>query len=120
VRAAFYRPDEPETVIGSAVWRTERVEIEADDETVRQVIGRIFRATPVVIDDPSLRSYGTSGPIVLAPGSLRWFRAAGETRSEGESLGVRFVPGAHGAMGWDPAGAYRTFNDSIERAARIG
>ncbi|HEV8421003.1 MAG TPA: hypothetical protein VGR13_06590 [Actinomycetota bacterium] len=120
MRAAFYRLDAPDAVVGSAVWRAGQVEVEADDETVRQAIRRIFRPTPVVIDDPSMRSYGTSGPVVLSPGPLGWFRAAGEARSQAEGLGVRFVPEAHGAMGWDPAGAYRTFNDAVERAARIG
>lgn len=120
MRAVFYRPDAPDTLIGSAAWRGGRVDVEAEDEAVGQTVRRIFRPTPVVIDDPSMRSYGTSGPVVLPPGSLRWFRAAAETRSGADGLGVRFVPESDRAMGWDPAGAYRTFNDAIERKARIG
>jgi hypothetical protein len=106
--------------VASAVWDGARVDVEAGDESVRQAVRRIFRPTPILIDDPSLRSYGTAGPVVLSPGSLRWFRAAAETRSEAEGLGVRFVPESEGAMGWDPAGAYRTFDEAIERMARIG
>ena len=120
MRGLFYRPDAAEVVVGSAVWRGGRVDIEADDESVGQTIRRIFRATPVVIDDPSMRSYGASGPVVLSPGSLQWFRAAAEVRAQAEGLGVRFVPEGQGAMGWDPAGAYRTFNEAIERMERIG
>jgi hypothetical protein len=120
VRAAFYRPDDPDTVIGSAVWRANDIDVEAEDETARQVIWRIFRPTPVVIDDPSLRSYGTAGPVMLPPGSLSWFRSAAGTRSAAEGVGVRFISEAEGAMGWDPAGAYRTFNDAIERMERLG
>jgi hypothetical protein len=120
MRASFYRLDDPGTVVGSALWRSGEVEVDAEDDAVAEAIGRIFRPTPVVIDDPSMRSYGTAGPVVLPPGSLQWFRAAGEARSGGEGLGMRFVPEAGRAMGWDPAGAYRTFNDAIERKARLG
>lgn len=119
MRAAFYRPGSPDTVVGVAVWNGTGAEVEADDDAVRQAIRRIFRTTPVLIDDPSMRSYGTAGPVVLPPGSLRWFRAAAEARSGAEGLAVRFVPESEGAMGWDPAGAYRTFNDAIERKERI-
>jgi hypothetical protein len=102
------------------VWTPDGIHIEAPDESVRRAIQSVFRPTPVVIDDPSMRSYGTVGPVLLTPGSLQWFRAAAEARSEAAGLRVRFVPGSEGAMGWDPAGAYRTFNDAIERKARIG
>jgi hypothetical protein len=102
-------------MVGSAVWRSGKIEVEAGDESVRRAILRIFRSTPVVIDDPSLRSYGTAGPVLLSPGSLRWFRAAAEARSGAEGLGVRLVPESQGVMGWDPAGAYRTFNNAVER-----
>ena len=119
MRAALYRPENPDSVVGIATWNGAGADVEADDETVRQAIRRIFRPTPVLIDDPSMRSYGTAGPVVLPPGSLNWFRAAAEARSASEGLGVRFVPELEGAMGWDPAGAYRTFNDAIERKARV-
>ncbi len=120
MRTVFFRPDEPDSVIGSAVWKADGIDVEAEDESVREAIQKVFRPTPVVIDDPSMRSYGTAGPVVLPPGSLQWFRAAAEARADSEGLGVRLVPESEGAMGWDPAGAYRTFNDAIERRARIG
>jgi hypothetical protein len=120
VRAVFYRLDTPDVVLGAASWNGAGVDVQADDESVRQAIRRIFRPTPAVIDDPSMRSYGTAGPVLLPPGSLQWFRAAAETRGGAEGLGARFVPESSGAMGWDPAGAYRTFNNAIERKARIG
>jgi hypothetical protein len=115
LRALFHRPDAPDPVVGSAVWRGGKIDVEASDESVRQAILRIFRRTPVVIDDPSMRSYGTAGPVLLSPGSLRWFRAAAQARSGAEGLGVRLMPESQGVMGWDPAGAYRTFNAAIER-----
>jgi hypothetical protein len=115
LQALFYRPDAPDIVVGSAVWSGGKIDVEAQDQDIRQAVGRIVRGTPVVIDDPSMRSYGAAGPVVLAPGSLKWFRAAAGSRSGAEGLGVRFVPLSEGAMGWDPAGAYRTFDDAIER-----
>jgi len=115
LRALFHRPDAPDTVVGSAVWRGGEIDVEANDESVRQAIHRIFRRTAVVIDDPSMRSYGTAGPVLLPPGSLRWFRGAAQARSDAEGLGVRLMPETQGVMGWDPAGAYRTFNAAIER-----
>lgn len=119
MRAAFYRLDDPDSIVGMAGWNGHGADVEADDESIRQSIHRIFRPTPVLIDDPSMRSYGTAGPVVLSPGSLRWFRAAAQARSGAERLGARFMPESEDAMGWDPAGAYRTFNEAIERKARI-
>src|SRR5919204_3897279 len=113
MEAVFARAEEPDTIVGSAAWGPQGITIDAEDEKVAGAIGRIFRPTSVVADDPSMRSYGTTGPVVLPPGSLRWFRVAAEERSEAEGLNVRFVPHADGAMGWDPAGAYRTFNDAV-------
>jgi hypothetical protein len=80
----------------------------------------VFRPAPVAIDDPSLRAAGTSGPAILFPGTLEWFRAAALIRGQAEGLAVRFVPEGEGKMGWDPAGAYRTFADSNERKEGIG
>lgn len=120
MRAAFYRPDAPDSVVGSALWRADGIDVEAEDESARQAIRSVFRPTPLVIDDASMRSLGTAGPVLLPPGSLRWFRAAAESRSEAQGLAVRLVPDSEEAMGWDPAGAYRTFNDAIERKTRIG
>ena len=118
--AEFSREDAPDEVLGRAVWNGSGVHLDADDEQVRTSLARIFRLVPVVIDDPSLRSYGASGPVQLAPGSLQWFRAAAEARSGSEGLLARLVPNAEQAMGWEPAGAYRTFNKQIERKELLG
>jgi len=72
-----------------------------------------------VVDDAALRSFGTSGPEVLSPGSLRWFLAATKARSGAEKLGFRLAPDQGRRMGWDPAGAYRLFPDQVEHAERI-
>jgi hypothetical protein len=115
VKAEFTRPDASDHVVGRAIWKPGIPVIESDDDEVRAALGRMFRPVPVVIDDASLRSFGTSGPVVLQPGSLRWFRAAAETRAAAEDLAVRFVGTTETAMGWDPAGAYRTFAASDAR-----
>jgi hypothetical protein len=120
VRAEFHRQDDEEAAaVGSARWTPAGVEIEAEDLKVRRAIGRIYRGTNVVVDDPSLRSFGTAGPEVLAPGGLRWFLAATKARSGAEKLGYRLTPNHGPRMGWDPAGAYRRFPDQVERAERI-
>jgi hypothetical protein len=119
VKALFARTEAPDQIVGAAVWGPEGITVEAEDDAARLTIDRILRPVPVVVDDPSLRSYGTSGPVVLSPGSLRWFRAAAEVCSREEGLAVRFVPRGEAAMGWDPAGAYRTFNDAVERMERV-
>ena len=113
--AEFYRQDAPNDVVGRAVWDGSGVHIEAEDDGVRASLARIFRPVTVVIDDPSLRSYGTSGPVQLNPGGLSWFRAAAEARGKDEGLRVRLAARPIPAMGWDPAGAYRTFNNQVER-----
>jgi hypothetical protein len=120
MQAEFYKQDAPEGVLGRAVWDGSGVRIDAEDESVRASLARIFRPVPVVVEDPSLRSYGTSGPVVLQPGGLLWFRAAAEGRAASEGLRVRLVPLSQAAMGWDPAGAYRTFNNQIERRELAG
>jgi hypothetical protein len=120
VLAEFYREDAADEVVGRATWDGSGISLEADDDGVRTSLVRIFRPVAVVLDDPSLRSYGTSGPVQLAPGDLRWFRAAAEVRASHEELRVRLVPRPVEAMGWDPAGAYRTFNKQMERTQRLG
>jgi hypothetical protein len=119
MRAEFYRPDRPDETVGRAVWSEGRVEIQAEGDAL-DALRRVLRSTPVSVDDPSLRSFGTSGPALLHPGTLRWFRAAAETRGPAEGFDVRFVPEGDGAMGWDPAGAYRTFMAADERKERLG
>jgi hypothetical protein len=121
VRAEFLRAGEtedPDRVVGSASWNGSRVVIQSDDDEVAQALWRIFRPTAVAVDDPALRTAGTAGPVVLPPGSLSWFLAAPKVRAEAESLRIRFVPEVSVAMGWDPAGAYRPFSDTVERMVR--
>jgi len=129
VRAQFLRPpgddaddggpgeaqDEAPPIVGAATWTGAGVVIEpgADPET-QTAIQRVFRPVPVIVDDPSLRPLGASGPTLLEPGDLRWFLAAARTRASAEGLAVRFVPPGRG-IGWDPAGAYRTFQQAVDR-----
>lgn len=120
MRADFYRPEEPEDVLGSATWSEDGVDARSDDGQVQDALRRIFRPVPAVVDDPSLRSFGTAGPLVFQPGSLRWFQAAARSRASAEGLAVRLVDEEQNAMGWDPAGAYRPFMQAIERKTRIG
>lgn len=120
MRAEFVRPEEPDRVVGEARWDGTKVEVLGEDEERRATLRRVFRPVPVVVDDPSLRSFGTRGPVVLQPGSLQWFRAAAEVRGTAEGLAVRLLPDAPGGMGWDPAGTYRTFWGAVERRERLG
>jgi hypothetical protein len=119
VRAEFSREAEPDAIVGSATWTGSGVEIEADDPKVRRALGRVYRHTSVLFDAPSLRSAGTAGPGLLAPGTLRWFLACTGARSRAEKLAFLLVPNAAPRMGWDPAGAYRTFAQQIEREERL-
>jgi len=119
VRAEFHRPDAPDDVVAAATWTGSHVRIDVRDPVAAEAVEMIFRRTPVVIDDLALRSFGTSGPAVLEPGDLRWFIAAARTRAEADGLAVRLVPPEGAAMGWDPAGAYRTFADAAERRDRL-
>ena len=118
MRAEFFRPDSPDRTVGAAAWDGSGARIDAEDEAVRAALQRIFRPTPVSVDDPALRSAGTTGPVVLPPGSLLWFLGAARTRSGAEGMAVRLVPEPNQAVGWDPAGAYRTFGEAVERKDR--
>jgi hypothetical protein len=119
MRAEFYRSDDPKNVLGAATWSANGVEVTGDGD-LRDRLRSIFRATPVAVDDPAIRSAGTSGPVVLQPGTLLWFRAAAQERGKADGFDVRFVPEGRDVMGWDPAGAYRTFSESVERKERAG
>ncbi len=119
MKAEFYRPDAPQDVVGSASWRSGGVEIQMGSEEIRRSLQRIFRRTPVAIDDPSLRPFGTEGPVVLQPEMLTWFQAAAQTRSQAEGLSVRLVGDEQGGIGFDPAGAYLPFFQAIERKAEV-
>lgn len=121
MRAEFLRAaegDDPDRVVGTARWDDSRVTIQADHDQVAKALWRIFRLTAVAVDDPALLTAGTAGPVVLGPGSLQWFLAAAKVRAEAEGLRVRFVPDGSTAMGWDPAGAYRPFAETVARLAR--
>lgn len=120
MRAEFYREDAPDQVVATAEWRGSAVEISAEEQEVRSALGRIYRPVAVVVDDPSLRSFGASGPTLLQPGSLRWFHEAALSRAQAEGLAVRLVPGPKPGVDYDPAGLYRPFNDQWERSMRAG
>jgi hypothetical protein len=115
MRAEFYRPDDPADVVGLARWDGRVARVEAADQDTETAIVRVFRPTPVVVDDPTLRPLGAHGESVVQPGSLDWFRAAAVTRSDEEGLRVRFVPQVRVGGGWDPASAYRTFRQTVAR-----
>lgn len=119
MRADIFRQNAPEEIVGRARWTGSGVEIEGD-EKVRASVERVFRPTPVVADDPALRPAGTSGPVVLPPGSLSWFVHTARSRSGAEGLAVRLVAEDSTAMGWEPAAAYRSFWETFERKARTG
>jgi hypothetical protein len=101
------------------MWESGRIEVDAEREDVRASLQRILRSTPIAVDDPSLRSFGTSGPTMLQPGSLRWFSEAALTRAHAEGLVVRLVPTGSSVLGFDPAGLYRPFTEQWERMARL-
>jgi hypothetical protein len=106
---------EPPTLVGSATWRDGSIEVDADDPETRTALERVFRRTPVVIDDAAYRRQGTSGEVQLQPGNLEWFRAAAQVRAPAEAgVVARVVPGVTQG-GYDPAAGYRTFEESIER-----
>jgi hypothetical protein len=115
MRAEFYRSNDEGTVVGSATWDGRSVHVDAEDDAVQAVLRRIFRLTPVVVEDPSLRPLYAKGEVMAHPGTLEWFREAALTRAEREGLRVRLVPEAAGRGGWDPASAYRTFRQTVAR-----
>lgn len=115
MRAELYRPEDPDVIVAVATWDGGRATIEAA-AGVPEGLAAIFRRTPVVIEDASLRRQGTHGETLLQPGTFEWFRGALLTRAEAFGLGVRFVPGVR-VGGWDPASQYRTFEDQIGRLA---
>jgi hypothetical protein len=113
VRAELYRPDAPNAVAAVATWDERQARLDVKDASVPG-LDRIFRPTPIAIDDPALRHPGTSGPVVLQPGDLEWFRAVLLTRAPELGLAVRFVSGAV-VGGFDPASQYRSFEEQVER-----
>jgi hypothetical protein len=120
MRIELFRPDDSEHVLASVRYVDGALEVGADDARTRDAVDRIFRRSPVVVDEPSLRPAGARGPVVEPPGSIQWFLAAGRVRGGAEGLAIRVVPEEEAAMGWDPAGAYRTFAEALARRVRAG
>jgi putative intracellular protease/amidase len=116
MKVEFYDPeDEQKVTVATAGWDGSDVTVTAADETIRTALAHAFRRSAVAVDDASLRRLGTSGDVVIQPGSLEWFRAAANTRATAESgLAARFVPGLD-AGGFDPAAGYRRFDEQLER-----
>jgi hypothetical protein len=115
IRAELYRPDDPETIVAVATWAEGAARLEVS-EGAPDGIEAIFRVTPVVVDDASLRPLGSHGEVVLQPGSLEWFRAALLARARTIGLAVRFVTDEIRG-GWDPAAHDRTFEEQARRLA---
>jgi hypothetical protein len=115
MRLEIHPPDEPDSVVATAIWDAGRVAVEATDPAVRDQLRQVFRHTPVVVDDASYRRLGTHGEVVVQPGSLEWFRAVAQTRLPRETkLVARLVPGVREG-GYDPAAGTGTFGSAIER-----
>ena len=117
MEAQFFKASDTDTVVGTARWTGGGVETQAEEDDVASALRRIFRPVAVLTEDAALRSFGTSGPVVLEPGSVRWFVAAARSRAHAQGLGVRFASQRDSEMGWDPAGAYLPFLAVVERLA---
>jgi hypothetical protein len=115
VKVELHRPDEPDAVVATITWTGGEPVVDTDDDRLRTSLNRVFRRTPVVIDDASYRRLGTAGAVLIQPGDLEWFRAVVHSRIPAEAGVVgRFVPGVTEG-GYDPAAGYRTFEEQIER-----
>jgi hypothetical protein len=101
MRAEFYRPQEPDLIVGTAEWDGRRAVISAGGDEARSALERVFRVSAVPIDDPSMRPPGSRGATVIEPGDLEWFRAAALVRGAEQGYAARLVTTAPG--GWDPA-----------------
>jgi len=110
----FHRPDTEQEVVGTATWDGRQVHIEAESDETRAALARIFRPTPVVVHDRAYRRLGPPGEAMFQPGSLEWFRTVALSRAKEAGLVARFVP-AVTQSGWDPAAAYRTFAQVVDR-----
>jgi hypothetical protein len=117
MRAEFYDPQDQEKVLGVALWDGRIAHVQADDDDLRAKVERVFRLTPVVVDDAALRPLSARGVAVIQPGSLEWFRTAAAVRAREEGLRARIVPEVQGQGGWDPASAYRTFRQTVAHLA---
>jgi hypothetical protein len=119
MKVEFVRGEgEERTVVGTAEWRSGHVAVDAEDAGVRASLERVFRATPVVIDDGSYRQLGTRGEVLVQPGDLEWFRAVALARAPAEAgLTPRFIA-EDVRGGYDPAANYRSFEEQVERITR--
>lgn len=108
-------PPEKVTAVGSVGWDGSKAVLigAADEATGRSIMG-LFAPTPLVADDPSLRQTG-SGPCVIQPGSLLWFREAAITRASRLGLSTRVVADPAAGEGFDPAAQYADFDVVISR-----
>jgi hypothetical protein len=113
VRAELYRPDDPEGVVAVATWSQGSSDLEVLDPAI-EGLDRVLRPTPVVVEEASLRPLGSHGEVLLHPGSFEWFRSALVARAGELGLAVRFVR-ERVEGGWDPAAAYRTFDEQRDR-----
>jgi hypothetical protein len=121
VRVEFFRPeDEQRVTVATAMWDGRRAAVRSDDDEVAERLTHAFRPSPVLTDDAALRQRGTSGPVLIQPGDLAWFRTVAATRATAETgLAARFVPEISQG-GFDPAANYRSFEEQIERLTRRG
>lgn len=95
IRAEFFRPEDPDRVVGSAEWDGRGAVVTSEDEETRALLARVFHASPVAASGVD------AGGSVFEPGGQAWFRAAARVRGERQGLKVRFVIDRPG--GWDPA-----------------
>ena len=120
MRAEFHPPDDPDTVLATAVWSDGQAVIQSDDAGTAGSVRRAFRPTPVLVDDASRRRQGTNGEVLVQPGDLEWFRAVAQVRVPAETgLATRLVPGTREGGGYDPAAGYRTFDETVERLTTL-
>jgi hypothetical protein len=102
-------------LVATADWDGRSVLVEAADDATRAAVTHAFRSTPVVTDDGAYRRRGASGPAVVPPGDLTWFRAAALVRVPAETgLHARLIPGI-ATGGFDPAANYRPLEEQLER-----
>ena len=115
MKVEFYEAgDEQKEAVATVSWDGRVVTATAEDPGVREKLAHAFRRSAIVVDDSALRRLGTSGPVVLQPGSLDWFRAAARYRATEESgLAARFVSDTV-VSGYDPAANYRPFGEQME------
>jgi hypothetical protein len=116
VKIEFHTPEDPETVVATATWDGSQASVESGDDEMAGKVWKVFRPTPVVVDDPAYRRLGTSGDVTVQPGSLEWFRASAQVRAPEAGLVARVVPEIVEG-GYDPAAGYRSFDDAMERLA---